>query len=735
MLPFLKKNKSTLEREKTDDDYFSLFKSFVGSMLVQSIFVLLLMSISRYFFYYTYAEKVKMQGFGFDLLKAFFLGIRFDFVVVSYINVLVLLLYFLLFIPIFKTLRRYVVRISAHLYGLSFLAIFFILVIDYYYYSYFLEHIDFMIFGFFEDDTIALLKTIWDNYPLLTIFSIFGILYYSIVSLFIYFHKYSSHSKFSLKIMLRLPLFVRNILWILLPLLFVALGARGSFGMFPLSLTHSVVSSNTFINKVAINGVVALHKTLKNRKKLRNESFSYLEKFNYKNNIKQAINDYYGSDFTNQKLHSKSGENSDIYSILKRTTGHKKYKTPPHVIVIVMESFGSYWLQFQSPEFNILGELEQHFDEDYLFPNFVSVTGATIGSITTLVTNLHTLPMKAYLSEGKYSKLPLRGATPRPFVEAGYRARFIYGGDVGWRNMYGYYMRQGFHSVEALHSIESKIENRDEPLSNAWGLYDHYVYDYVFSELQKSKKPQFFLVLTTTNHPPYDLPESYKPGSVIPPDALKQRLVGNKDLNDLRFKTFQYSNDSVGKLLTKIKDSSFKENTIVVITGDHGFRSVNFSKEEKWYQHIVPLYIYVPKHLKPKRGHDENVLGSHMDIMPTVYNLALSNVNYYSLGSDLFNPPKLNTASYMSVMYHADGVYYPNETIKNRHASWKNKHPGLVEFIPSSKGSNKNSKNNPGNGNREKVEKKFQALLGLTEEMLEAEYRASQKLVIIEKQK
>jgi hypothetical protein len=54
--------------------------------------------------------------------------------------------------------------------SLNVLLVIFISAVDFIYYSFYQDRINVLIFGFFEDDTIALIKTIWRNYPVVWMF-------------------------------------------------------------------------------------------------------------------------------------------------------------------------------------------------------------------------------------------------------------------------------------------------------------------------------------------------------------------------------------------------------------------------------------------------------------------------------------------------------------------------------------------------------------------------------------
>jgi arylsulfatase A-like enzyme len=97
----------------------------------------------------------------------------------------------------------------------------------------------------------------------------------------------------------------------------------------------------------------------------------------------------------------------------------------------------------------------------------------------------------------------------------------------------------------------------------------------------------------------------------------------------------------------------------LAITGDHNFWGVfNYTKEQYAAIDAVPLYIYVPDALKPYRI-DKKAYGSHLDIMPTLYALSLSQKPFYAMGSNLFDPKRNDIA------YNADGfVFDPSGAVK-----------------------------------------------------------------------
>jgi hypothetical protein len=52
-------------------------------------------------------------------------------------------------------------------------------------------------------------------------------------------------------------------------------------------------------------------------------------------------------------------------------------------------------------------------------------------------------------------------------------------------------------------------------------------------------------------------------------------------------------------------------------------------------KYAVPFYLYVPKQYDTLKNLPKDIVGSHNDIFPTLYNLSLSDATYYNFGTSL----------------------------------------------------------------------------------------------------
>ena len=255
--------------------------------------------------------------------------------------------------------------------------------------------------------------------------------------------------------------------------------------------------------------------------------------------------------------------------------------------------------------------------------------------------------------------MPLESSTHVPFMNKGYETNFFYGGKLGWRDIGKYFRYQKYHNLIGENAIKKDL-NLSGRVGTEWGVYDGHLFNSILKKLNSSKTPQFILALSTTNHPPFEVPKDYPVKKIEIPDNLKDKVRREKEIFIERFKAFEYSNQMLAEFLTSIKNSDLAQNTIVAITGDHNFWGfMNYSKEETFSKHTVPLYFYIPKDLRPTNP-DLNKLGSHKDIATTLYELSLSNAEYLTFGVNLFGnekPYAFNNNLYAS----SEGVIFKDQ--------------------------------------------------------------------------
>ena len=589
---------------------------------------LILMSVYRFVFFLYYRTPGTVQGMYGYLAKAFYMGVRFDLVIVAYINTLVTVTLLLVWLAHRESIFHAWLAAVKYYYAVMYSLVFVILSVDFGFYSYFRNHINILIFGIFEDDTKALFSTLGENYNLFLVGAGFAALIALIYFICRYFMQLPEETVMPVSSArpVRIP---AKIVFALVLLSANVMAARGSFGLFPLGIMDAEISPDDFINKLGVNSFFTLQQAIEFRMK-ENKNYDLAKDLGYdgKEGISRALSDYLGP--------QASRTDGDVVAALTRHTPRNPglERLHPNVVVIVMEGFGTHLMrQYNTPDFNVLGELKKHFDQDTLFLNFLPGDMGTIGSLESVLMSFPKRPNAKPLTQSKYAFHSYPSGAALPYQRAGYETVFLYGGNAGWRDLPSFVPRLGFDRLQGEGSMDPRYRR------NQWGVYDEHLFDAIYRSLAENNgKPKFIMALSTSNHPPYSLPPDYKALPLNPSPELNAKMSGDRVLAKGRFETYQYACQKVGEFITRIKQSPLRDSTIIAITGDHNFWSVfDYSREEFLDRDGVPLYLYIPDALKPQTI-DTAVYGSHIDIMPTLYHLSLSNVTYVSLGRDLLDP-------------------------------------------------------------------------------------------------
>ena len=569
-----------------------------------------------------YGDFSTLIGMKMYVLKAFVMGFRFDLSVLAYINVPIVLLLIICLLLRSINFFKSITVFCKYYFTIVLSLLFFVIIIDFGFFSYFKDHYNFLIFGLFEDDTIALIKTILCDYRvyfLVLIFIVLCIIFYKI-------------SKWTSKELLFNERIINTLYWKNSSKFFVIIAimainficARGSFSMFPLGLFYSQISPDYFINKLCVNPIHPLADTIYYKIKSSKNSVDLREVFKYDDS--KIIEDL---KFLNTNKDIKKAE--DIY--IKTTRQNESVKNlKPNVILIIMEGMGEIPINYNSKNFNVLGELEQHFKKDTVFYNFLPSGSISIQAVETTILNIPQRPLVNQITQTQNATKKYISSAVLPYKKAGYEIVSIYGGSMTWRDLEGFFKTQGFDKILSEGNVQ--LGKKDK---HAWGISDKQFFKMIEEELfdESTEKPKFIYAMSTGAHPPYKTPADYKPLPLqIPQDIAN--IMSKKDFNNKAiFELYQVANRELAKFISDIKNSKFAQNTIIAVTGDHNLRELaDCKKEDMFLRYAVPFYLYIPKELQNKKI-DTSILGSHLDIMPTLYNLSLDSIEYCSFGNDL----------------------------------------------------------------------------------------------------
>lgn len=179
----------------------------------------------------------------------------------------------------------------------------------------------------------------------------------------------------------------------------------------------------------------------------------------------------------------------------------------------------------------------------------------------------------------------------------GYTSDFVYGGVANFDNMRSFYLGNGFDRV-----IEQK-DFQNPALLGSWGVSDEDWVDKAHETfLAHGDQPFFALMLSTSNHDPFE----YPPGRIEPyeqPAATRHNAM-------------KYADYAIGRFFEKARQAPYFERTIFVVLADHDARV--YGDDFVPVEHFrIPGIIFGPG-VEP---HQDARIASQLDLGPTLLHL------------------------------------------------------------------------------------------------------------------
>ncbi|MEO7105554.1 MAG: LTA synthase family protein, partial [Rhodoferax sp.] len=291
-------------------------------------------------------------------------------------------------------------------------------------------------------------------------------------------------------------------------------------------------------------------------------------------------------------------------------------------------------LLYQAPKFDVLGRLAPTLANACHFSNFDSAQPGTHPSLEAILFSTPITP----LTMGDVGRKPIPWAIPRVLKEAGYQTLFVTSARSGWRDLNRVLTVQGFDEVVDANTLR---EQYPDATLGIWGVWDSYVFKYLKKRLaaQPADKPIFVFVLTSTNHPPYDLPADYQR---VPRDMTLWKGETSSDTLLLNLDTYHYAADLLGAFVQDVQKGPLKSNTIVAATGDHNVRSFGMYADasRRYLARQVPFVIWGEGLHGQACGPQQALPASHRDMFNTLLPLVGVDGPYINAGRDLLREPK-----------------------------------------------------------------------------------------------
>ena len=287
-----------------------------------------------------------------------------------------------------------------------------------------------------------------------------------------------------------------------------------------------------------------------------------------------------------------------------------------NVVLVSVESLGAEFLGIYGNPKGLTPHLDRLSRESLWFSQVYATGNRTVRGMEALSLALPPTPGQSIVRRPNNDKLFSLGSV---FEDKGYAVIWAYGGYGYFDNMNAFFDANDYRAVDRRAIPSERVVHE-----TVWGVADEHLFDHVLVEIDREQKaeprrPFFTHVMTTSNHRPY----TYPAGRIdIPSGSGREGAV-------------KYTDFAIGDFLAKARTKPWFDDTLFVITADHGANARGTTRIPV-DKYLIPVFVYAPKHVPPRRVER---LMSQIDIAPTT--LGLLDFDYYSkfFGRDVLNSP------------------------------------------------------------------------------------------------
>ena len=374
-------------------------------------------------------------------------------------------------------------------------------------------------------------------------------------------------------------------------------GIRGRTGYNPIKISQAYYCDDAFLNQLGINPAFNLLTSALDDMRKENRDLHLMP---YPTAVSMA-----------RESLGITGK-CDSMHVLRRYIDNPSSTANPtaqkkNVVVILMESMSASLLQtFGQPQ-RLTPTLDSLYNHSMAFSHCYS---AGIHTNHGMTASLYSFPALMFRNLMKGTVTPRRDGIPTVLKQQGYHNMFFMTHEAQYDNMKAFFATNGYDDIYAQEDYPK------EEVVSSFGVSDHFLFDYAFNKINNQAatgKPFFATLLTISNHPPYVIPEWFKPKTKEPETQI-----------------VEYADWAIDNFLSKARKQSWYNNTVFVILADHGKLVGKVSGElPESYNHI-PLLIFGPG-VENKRV---DKLANQVDLMPTLMSLLGISYQYDGFGID-----------------------------------------------------------------------------------------------------
>lgn len=398
-------------------------------------------------------------------------------------------------------------------------------------------------------------------------------------------------------------------------LLLVTLGARGTLDHRPLNVSAAAVTSNRLANEIASSGILNVAYELEQRIR---------HKYVAVESVIETLPMAEARERARRYVAAAGALTDDSSNPLVRQIAGREPARPLNVVLVVMESFTARLVGTLGGSPALTPEFDGLADQGVLFENCYATGGRTIQGLEAPVSSFPPIPGVSVVRrpQARYNFTTLGTM----LKDRGYETLFIYGGQGIFDQMRGFFLSNGFDNFIEEKDFENVI------FHGSWGVSDEDIFrraDQEFRRRWEKKQPFFATILTVSLHSPWQYPEGRI--APLPRDIEVPSGFRYEELNN-----YLYADYAIGKFIRDARKAPYFDDTLFVFVGDHG---VHFG-----HHLLVPVDDYrvaalflAPKYLEPERIRR---VASQLDVGPTIMGILGGDYRSTLFGRDILTNKK-----------------------------------------------------------------------------------------------
>jgi phosphoglycerol transferase MdoB-like AlkP superfamily enzyme len=275
------------------------------------------------------------------------------------------------------------------------------------------------------------------------------------------------------------------------------------------------------------------------------------------------------------------------------TTFSVLHSHTPNILLIILESFTADVIEPLGGIPGVTPNLNALCKEGILFDQFYANGDRTDKGLVSLLASFPAQP------KGSIIKYPQKTQNLAylsvKLEELGYHTSFVYGGDADFANYRSFLTNGRFAHITSDEHFSSSLS------SSKWGVHDEYVFTQALSELDTTTGKFFKTILTLSSHEPYDVP-------------IDKVFVETGE-EALFLNSCHYTDKALGEFISEARKKPWWNNTLIIITADHGHRLPGNKRYETKEKFRIPM-LWIGGAIKGDTI--IRTVGSHTDLANTV---------------------------------------------------------------------------------------------------------------------